>query len=301
MAAWDSTVPSLSELIAFEAAHRHRNFTHAAEELHYSQATVSRRIAALEADLGTLLFERGRHHVTPTATADAFAAVVRSALTDLSAAADGIRRRSSDRTRLTVRSDVSLTAAVVNPILGAFQQLHPDIDIRVLSSFEPIESEEEPFDIGLQYARNRQSNFVVEAFADEEVFPVCSPELAERFGGVRSVEDLAQLPLLHVDYGEPAWVGWHGFLQSCGLSPTVELGGPTFSTYVVCLDLAERGQGVALGWGHTARPRIEAGQLVRLDGFTVQLPDALRSYRRPNAEPWDAIDDLLDLVRERMA
>lgn len=301
MSLWASSVPSIAELVAFEAAYRHRNFTHAAEELHYSQATVSRRIASLEADLGAALFDRGRHHVAPTPTADAFAAVVRSSLTELSAAADGIRRRASERTRLTVRSDVSLTAAVVNPILGSFQQLHPSLDIRVLSSFEPIETEEEAFDIGLQYGRNRESNFVVEAIADEEVFPVCAPELAAQLAADMGVEALAALPLLHVDYGEPAWVDWRGLLDACGLSPSVELGGPTFSTYVVCLDLAERGEGVALGWGHTAQPRIEAGRLVRIPGFTMALPDAVRAYRRPNAEPWDALDDLLALIRVRMA
>lgn len=301
MSPWAASVPSLAELVAFEAAHRHQNFTHAAQELHYSQATVSRRIAALEADLGTVLFERGRHHVTPTPTADVLAAVVRSTLTELSAAADGIRRRSSERSRLTVRSDVSLTAAVINPILGSFQERHPSIDIRVLSSFEPIESDDEAFDVGLQYGRNRASNFVVEAIADEEVFPVCSPELAERLDEGLTVEELAQLPLLHVDYGEPAWVDWRGLLNACGLSPSVELSGPTFSTYLVCLDLAERGQGIALGWGHTARPRIEAGRLVRIRGFTVHLNDAIRAYRPPSVQPSGPVDDFLSLVRDRLS
>jgi len=46
------SVPSLTALVAFEAAGRRESFTQAAAELGVSQAAVSRQIAALETDLG---------------------------------------------------------------------------------------------------------------------------------------------------------------------------------------------------------------------------------------------------------
>ncbi len=301
MSRWERSVPSLANLIAFEAAHRHGNFTRAAEELHYSQATVSRRIAALETDLGVELFERGRHDVTPTAEADTLAAATRGALSDLAITADGIRRRATKRTRLTIRSDVSLTAAVINPAIGELRERHPELDIRILTSFEPIESDSEPFDIGIQYGRNRTSDLVEEAVADDEVFPVCSPEVAATLPQPLTLDHLANQRLLHVDYGEPAWTDWAQFLRHLGLDDVGDLGGVFLSTYLVCLDLAERGQGIALGWGQTAAPRIQAGQLVRIPGFTQTIPDAIRAYRPPPAEPWEPIDDLLTMLRDRLA
>ncbi len=301
MANWGQSIPALPTLIAFEAAYRHGNFTRAAEELHYSQATVSRRIAALEADLGTTLFERGRHDVSPTAEAALLAQAVRSALTELSATTKNLRRMSSDPNRLTIRSDVSLTSAAINPVIGDIQQQYPELDIRVLSSFEPIESSDEDFDLGLQYARDRQSDYIVDVVASDEVFPVCSPELAETLPLDLSAEALANLPLLHVDYGEPAWVDWSRFLEAIGIDTPGELEGPIFTTYLVCLDLAERGQGVALGWGHTAQPRIDAGRLVRIPGFTLPIPDAIRAYRPPTATPWEPVDYLLSSLRAHLA
>ena len=48
----------LNALRAFEAAARHASFTHAAEELHVTQAAVSHQVKALEEKLGVALFVR---------------------------------------------------------------------------------------------------------------------------------------------------------------------------------------------------------------------------------------------------
>lgn len=297
MADWQSSLPSLSKLIAFEAAYRHRNFTHAASELHYTQATVSRRVASLEAELGVTLFDRVRHAVVPTDHADVLVGAIRPALDELARVAAELRRASTKRTRLTIRSDVSLTAAVVNPIIGELQQRFPDLHIRVVSSFEPIELDTDEFDLGLQYGRNRASSFHIEPIADEEVFPVCAPELLSMLPDRPTAQDLIGHRLLHVDYGEPAWLGWKEFLSTVGGEPVDALLGPVFSTYVVCLDLAERGEGIALGWGHTVQPRIDAGHLVRIPGLTVELPDAVLTYRPKGLQPWAPVDELLSMLR----
>ena len=56
----------LNALRAFEAAARHASFTHAAEELHVTQAAVSHQVKALEERLGVALVRapaaRARDH-----------------------------------------------------------------------------------------------------------------------------------------------------------------------------------------------------------------------------------------------
>src|SRR5260370_33882862 len=53
----------LNALRAFEAAARHASFTHAAEELHVTQAAVSHQVKELEERLGgALLVRRPRGH-----------------------------------------------------------------------------------------------------------------------------------------------------------------------------------------------------------------------------------------------
>jgi len=59
----------LSQLRAFVAVAKHRNFTRAAEALHLSQPTVSGQIKSLEEELGLSLFERRAGGVQPAACA----------------------------------------------------------------------------------------------------------------------------------------------------------------------------------------------------------------------------------------
>lgn len=296
MSPW-THLPPLGALTVFEAAYRHANFTRAAEELHYSQATVSRRIGELERDLGVELFERRRHDVAPTAEAELLHAAVSGAFNELSATSSALRRRGEQRTSFTIFSDLSLTATFIAPLLGEFRRTHPELEISVLSSWDPIESARGQFDVGLLYGRGEPpSDLVVETIASEDVFPVCSPEFAASHAP--TIETLAGLPLLHVDYGKPAWVDWRHFLgATAGANVGTSVEGLVFSAYQVCLDVAERGEGVALGWERTVQSRIESGRLVRCTDAVLRDEASIRAYRPTTASNDAVADDFVALVR----
>jgi len=57
MAPLNRQLPPLGPLVAFEAVARHLSITRAADEMALTQAAVSRKIAALEDDLGVRLFD----------------------------------------------------------------------------------------------------------------------------------------------------------------------------------------------------------------------------------------------------
>lgn len=279
MADFDRLLPPLATLVAFEAAFRHQNFTRAAEELYLSQASVSRRIRELESDLGVVLFQRHRHDVTPSAEAEELAASVRLSLTELSSTADRLRRRALGINSLTVLSDPSLASVWVAPILGDFQRKHPEVKIRVIASCESTETTREHFDIGLQYGRSEPSSFVVEFIADEAVFPVCSPSFAAGLATPVTRTDLEALPLLHVEYAEhPGWATWQdllGRVDTGKLDPDKTM---VFNSYHVCLDFAERGEGIALGWERSVKARLDAGTLVRIPGVTKHNAGVINAY-----------------------
>ena len=265
----DRSLPPLATLVPFEAAFRHRNFTRAAEELYLSQASVSRRIRELEADLGISLFERHRYDVTPSPEAELLAASVRLSLGELRATCTQLRQQASGRDSLTILSDPSLASVVVGPLLGDFQRKYPDLKIRVLSSCESIETTGEEFDIALQYGPTELMSFTVEPIAREAVFPVCSPTLAARLPSPATPADIVGLPLLHVEYDDPSWATWEHVLEPLDADQPDRNRNLVFSSYQVSLDLAEQGDGVALGWEHSVRRRLDAGTLVRISGVTV--------------------------------
>ncbi|MGI9616205.1 MAG: LysR substrate-binding domain-containing protein [Acidimicrobiales bacterium] len=109
--------------------------------------------------------------------------------------------------------------------------------------------------------------------------------------------DLLALPLLHVDYGEPSWTDWPHFLAHHRTEAPEILEGLTFTSYVVCLDVAERGEGIAIGWQRTVQPRLDAGRLVRVPGLTMPLPNAINAYRPRASKPRTVVDELIALLK----
>ena len=83
----------LNALRAFEAAARHASFTHAAEELHVTQAAVSHQVKALEDTLGLKLFHRERQRLILTEAGRDYLTVIRDALDQIAVGTERLLQR----------------------------------------------------------------------------------------------------------------------------------------------------------------------------------------------------------------
>jgi DNA-binding transcriptional LysR family regulator len=124
----------LRQLRYFEAVARHGGFTRAADQLHVAQSAVSAQIRALEAELGTPLFDRTTRRVSLTTAGELFLARARRVLGEL----DGARGELDDLAAvLTGRVAIGATA-VVGPYdlpaaLARFHRRYPGVDLRLRS------------------------------------------------------------------------------------------------------------------------------------------------------------------------
>lgn len=291
------SLPPLGTLVVFESVFRMGSFTKAADECALSQASVSRQIRQLEENLGIRLFDRHRYDVTATEDGEVFYLSVRRALEELRISAMSLRERASGHHRFTIYSDLSLAMEVLAPMISRLQRQYPDVQFNLLSSYEPIEQTQSSFDIGFQVGRRGENLFDIETIATDEVFPVCSPEFAAANSGIVSAAELSTLSLLQLDYEDKKSMGWRQFLAHYQVKDFKPVDKLVFSSYQVCLGVAEQGEGVALGWGRSVQSKIDDGKLVKFTDLTIPIQDGISVHQKKHVEPHPLAASIINEVK----
>jgi DNA-binding transcriptional LysR family regulator len=185
-------------LRVFVAVARTGRVSVAARQLGVRHTTVSRRLAALEHELGERLFNR-------TAGGYLLTAIGQDVLVSAEAmqhAADGIARRVRERggtTRGRVR--VALAPEFAShwlvPHLAAFRARHPDVDLQILVGTRQRDLSRGEAELAVQSPRPRQVGLVAARIARTTLELYASRRLtASRRLRVGSAEGLRGLPLL---------------------------------------------------------------------------------------------------------
>src|SRR6266576_1184351 len=126
-------LPPLETFRFFEAAARHLNFTHAAQEMHVTHGAVSQRIKRLEEHLGTPLFRRSGRGMLLTDEGRRLLERVQAAISEIAEGVEAIRSRDRDRT-LTISTPPCFAAYWLLPRLADFNEHHPDIQVDLRAS-----------------------------------------------------------------------------------------------------------------------------------------------------------------------
>ena len=117
------------QILCFLEVARLMSFTHAADVLYTTQPAVSRKVAALEAQLGIALLRRGRRELQLTAAGEDFCAFFR----EMSAKLDALRRRhtqdAAGRIAFGVFHGCDLLDRMGN-FIAEFQRTHPNAILR---------------------------------------------------------------------------------------------------------------------------------------------------------------------------
>jgi DNA-binding transcriptional LysR family regulator len=125
-------MPDLRQLRALQAVAEGGSFSAAADALNYSQPAISKTIAGLELELGTVLVERQGH---PLQLTDAGAALIRHAddvfarLSSAQAEVEAIAR--VDAGSVGVGTFSSAGATFVVDALCSFRRDHPNVDVSI--------------------------------------------------------------------------------------------------------------------------------------------------------------------------
>lgn len=227
----------LNALRAFEAAARHQNFTHAALELHVSQAALSHQIRGLEAHLGVRLFHRLPRGVALTDEAAALYPVLDEAFDRIAAA---VNRAIAPTTHEVVTLGVVGTFAVgwLLPRLAAFEAAHPGVELRLQTHNNRVDLASEGLDAAIRFGEGDWQGQACTPIVDTLFAPVCSPSLVRRLAAPGA---LAAVPLLR-SYRSDEWPRW---LEAAHASD-IEARGPIFDSSLALANAAALGVGVGL-------------------------------------------------------
>ena len=164
---------AVGKLRAFEAVARHLNFSAASEKLSLTQSAVSQQIQSLESDVGVSLFLR---HTRAVELTGAGAQLLRAVMPSLERIDGAVRliRQSAGRKSLAISTWASFASMWLTPRLEAFQQDHPDIDIRIDTTDTQVDLDITDVDLALRYSLPSQVPPNAERLFGEQITPVDS-------------------------------------------------------------------------------------------------------------------------------
>lgn len=264
-------LPPLTALPAFDAAARHLSFTNAAAELNLTHGAISRAVRNIEDRLDIQLFERGTRSVRLTPAGAAYAAEIGAALDRIGAATIAATAPRSAGV-LTVSTSDGFAGRWLVPRLHRFHREHRNIDVRLSTSGVLVDFIRDGIDITIRYGAGGYEGVASELLSEEEVSPVCSPDLLQGGHPLRSPGDLRHHRLIHDNFR----IGWAMWLQRAGLDDINPDSGVRFDSAAYAVEAAVQGEGVLLGRSALVSADLAAGRLVR--PFDLALTSRWKYY-----------------------
>jgi DNA-binding transcriptional LysR family regulator len=206
----------LRALRTFIAVAEHASFAEAARRLHLSPTTVTRTIAALEADLGAPLLVRTTRSVRLTEQGAAFLERCRAGLAEIDGAFESMRGTGlSPRGTLTVTAPVMFGRLHILPVVTELIRQHPGLNVRLLLLDRVVRLVEEGVDVAVRIADLPDSALHMMKIGEVRRVLSASPAYLADRGEPRQMADLRHHQLIMVedetgahraddmDYGRP--------------------------------------------------------------------------------------------------
>jgi DNA-binding transcriptional LysR family regulator len=286
-------LPSLNALAAFEAAARHLSLTRAAAELCVTPGAVSKQVKTLEDQIGRPLFLRLHRALELTPEGHAVFHSLKDAFERVSGTIRQVGRMGSPRT-VTIGTTMAFAQLWLMPRLGDFWTAHQDIVIDHVISDRTQDTARTDIDLRVRYGDGTWPEETSALLFGDRIVAVASPGFLAGHK-VRSVQDLSGLPLLSVEGVDWTWTTWADFLRQTG-APYRKLNVRRFNSYVIALQAAQAGQGVALGWLSLVKPLLARRLLAQASPAEVAAPQSFYltwTARQPLRQEAEVLRDWL--------
>lgn len=260
----------------------------AARRLRRSPPSISRDLAHLEARIGTGLVERSTRMCRPTSAGNRLADDARPLLAGYEeavgqAAGEAVVPRGSMR----VTAPITFGSSYVAPLVTAFLDDYPQIDIDLELTDRIVDLAEEDYDLAVRLGHLADSSMIARTVGEVRRLFVASPAYLAARGTPQRREHLAEHEFIHhvSGGGSSAIAASGGYARAFANLPR---GRFAVNQPDAAIAAAREGRGIVSVLSHQVDAELRAGELVRIleDIEPAALPISLvwppsrRSWRR---------------------
>jgi LysR family glycine cleavage system transcriptional activator len=271
-------LPSMNELLAFDACARHLSFKKAAVELGVTPTAISHQIRMLEGHCGQALFRRRPRPLALTDAGAGLSPIIRDGLEAFATAIAGIRR-TEDKQVLRVTTTNAFASRWLVPRLSRWSRAHQQTPLEVIGTDTVVDLQAGDADVAIRYATGRKAprNVVAEELVTDTFWPVCNPQLLALGKPPRRVAAIKGHVLIHSywspsDLDPPTWQKWLAVARRKwrGVPEFKDMQHLSFREELHAIEAVIAGQGFGLFSDVLVAPELASGKLVKT--FDLSLP-----------------------------
>ncbi|QHE92591.1 LysR family transcriptional regulator [Pandoraea fibrosis] len=291
-------ISDLNDLRLFAEVVERGSFTAAARSLGLQTSKLSRRVRALEEELGVRLLNRTSRRLSLTETGRQFHQHCLALVAESRAARELVdRTRSQPQGTVRISCPLGLLSSGVAEMVARFTQAHPQVQVLIDATNRRVDVVEEGLDfaIRVRLAPLDDTDLAVRQLGLSALILVASPALVARHGVPTSLHTLSDWPTLAMaDKSERyAWhlVGNDGQAMSMAHKPRLAT-----DDLASLRTAAMMGVGVALLPGEFVQDDIRTGRLVRLLPALSTTPGVVHAIFPTRRGMVPAVRHLLDAL-----
>ncbi len=265
-------LPPFSALRAFEAAARHDSFKLAAEHICLSASAISHQVRSLESHLGVSLFSREKGKPRLTSAGVDYLQKIQCIFDQLDLATSEISDRGK-RSSLVVNLLPSLASCWLLPRLSMYQTANPDVDIKLLGSYSPLEFSANDIDLAIRYGSGDWAGLCSEFLFSEELFLICNPMQVNDLPKLDQLHELSEHTLIHCTQHAGEWQQWFE-MAGCGelqIKHRMDL-----DNRALVLEAVAEGLGIAIGRTPLTKDYIESKRIC--DPYNIRMNTGMGYY-----------------------
>jgi DNA-binding transcriptional LysR family regulator len=170
-----------------------QNLSSVGSELNLTPGTISKRLQALEQDLGAKLFDRNTRSIRITQEGEKLLEYVERILIEIEHARAAISVNvEQPRGRLRVAAPISLGAGELSNAINAFMEMHSEIDVQIDLTDRPVSLQEEGYDVVISRGTPSNAGLMRKPLAPDPQVIAASPTYLQRFGTPTTPDELAK-------------------------------------------------------------------------------------------------------------